>query len=308
MRHLLQLSLLLCITACGASLFGYEVKETSLREVKKTARSLDDIRDIYREIRRVSNQSRKEHSHATLHIKKNRHKSFLPFDDNRTCRDIPGFYISASDVSAPEASYIMAQAPIKSTVADFFRAMIERKSPLVITLVMPEENGSDKCYPFWQSKLFPMKINNWTIDRIEQGKTVAQSINQSDHRIVQRIFKCTNNTTGDVHHITQLHYENWPDNGVPEYKLFLDLLDNVEQMGLSRYSPITVHCSAGIGRTGTFVAAHSIRKQVAAAKDPKKYRVNIPKEIIRLRKQRHSLIATSKQLQMVYMAIAEKAQ
>lgn len=303
MRYFLQLSLFLL---CGAGLFGVEVKETSLREIKKTSKDLEEVREIFREIKKISSQNKKDCSHGAFHIKKNRHKSFLPFNENRTCREIPDFYISASDVVTKNGAYIMAQAPIKSTVTDFFRALVERKSPLIVTLVMPKEKGADKCFPFWKYKHFPMKINGWTIERLDQQKVIAQASSNSDHRIVQRLFKCSNSETGDIHHITQLHYQNWPDNGVPEFDLFLGLIKQVEEMNISSYAPITVHCSAGIGRTGTFVAAHNLRKQISLAKDPKNFKLNIPKEILRLRRQRHSLIATAKQLQVVYMAVAEK--
>jgi len=267
------------------------------------ANDFDELTKIFLKIKKESHHDHNACRMAYQHHQKNRHPSFLPFDKNRTLREAPGFYLSASDVTMKESRYILAQAPIAATVKDFFFALIKRKSPLIVTLVMPIEHRVDKCYPFWDPNIFPIKARNWIVDREGDETVLFTSEKKEGHRIVRRHFKCTNRTSGRVHLITQLHYENWPDNGTPCVPLFLRLLRAVEAEHTSSELPITVHCSAGVGRTGTFVAAHAIRKMLQKNLHVK---LDIPKEILTLRSQRHSLIANPKQLRCVYKAVTSE--
>ena len=72
---------------------------------------------------------------------KNRHTSFPPFDFNRSCKEIPNFYISGSDIVTEDQVYLVTAAPLQDTVGDFWTAVLHRKSPLIITTAMPIEKG-----------------------------------------------------------------------------------------------------------------------------------------------------------------------
>lgn len=130
------------------------------------------------------------------------------------------------------------------------------------------------------------------------------------HSITKRTFLATNQITKEERTVHQLHYENWPDCGVPYLDLFIHLLNEVDTLQPRKDSPIVVHCSAGIGRSGTFVAAHALRKMVRTQEDTGLFRnvitVNIPKMLCLLRLQRKSLVSTVEQFQTIYEVLANE--
>lgn len=83
--------------------------------------------------------------------------AFYPFDQTRSCREIEGFYISASDIKTPMQDYIIAQAPIESTVANFWRMIIYKNCSLIVTACMPLESNHDRCTPYWEKPFLPKK-------------------------------------------------------------------------------------------------------------------------------------------------------
>jgi protein tyrosine phosphatase len=220
---------------------------------------------------------------------KNRYKSLRPVDKTRTCREIPNFYINANDVCTPLQEYVVTQGPLDTTIDDFWKMVAHKDISLIITLVMEYEEGRKKCSAFWEKENLPSHI---------QYKGEELLSERNDHRLLLRTFEI------DGKEILQLHYENWPDNGAPNHQLFLELLDYADLYTKSK-NPICVHCSAGIGRSGTFVAAHSIRNELRANNLSTSTMVNIPYSVYSLRKDRKGLVGTRQQLQAVYFAVAK---
>ncbi|MDB6080974.1 MAG: hypothetical protein JWO53_246 [Chlamydiia bacterium] len=282
-------------------------QDYSLDKIEKLAKDYKRTKAIFHEINAISKEIKKKPSiiGRKLFFEKNRNPSFLPYDENRTCREIPDFYISASDISTPEQNYIAAQAPIQSTIQDFWRMLIEKKCPLVITTAMPIEKDCDKCHGYWLRDALPVITNGWQITSSDEDESILGKA--GDHQLVKRSFICVNTTTKEKRIITQLHYQNWPDNGIPDCKLFIQLLDEVDLLHTSKKIPITIHCSAGVGRTGTFITAHTLRKTILRAKknnlNLKTLTVNVPKMIISLRMQRLRIVATARQLQTIYQTL-----
>lgn len=280
-------------------------QELSIHTIKKQAPDYNAIKKIYKKIKSISSSITKlsTQAEAKENKTKNRYHCFLPFDENRTCREIPGFYLSASDVLTPTQQYIMAQGPLENTAPDFWYALIERNCPLIVTAVMAIEKGNDKCYGYWENHAFPIETHGWVVTPTADSPIIAE---EESHRIVKRSFICLHKATQESKTITQLHYENWPDNGIPNFDLFVRLLDEVDEMQIATTTPIAVHCSAGIGRSGTFVAAHSLRKALQQESNHHQdHLINIPKAIIALRLQRPYLIANAEQLQTVYQVLAK---
>jgi protein tyrosine phosphatase len=130
--------------------------------------------------------------------------------------------------------------------------------------------------------------------------------------VVKRVFRVSHEREGHSKErfITQIHYENWPDGGIPDPVLFGCLLEAIDDLKINKVSPIVVHCSAGIGRSGIFVAVHSIRKTIQRARKWGQHGntivVNIPKALIGLRLQRKSLVGSSKQFAFIYEMLAKE--
>ncbi|KAG9339194.1 hypothetical protein JZ751_024053 [Albula glossodonta] len=113
-------------------------------------------------------------------------------------------------------------------------------------------------------------------------------------------------TTGEVREIYHFHYTAWPDFGVPESPAsFLNFLFKVRESGSLGvdHGPAVVHCSAGIGRSGTFSLVDTCLVLLDMRKDP--LSVDIKKILLDMRKFRMGLIQTPDQLRFSYMAIIE---
>ncbi len=285
-------------------------QDLSLAKIKKQGDNRKELKKIFSRLAELTNEIKKPMDVA-LKKKfkaKNRNHTYLPYDENRTGREIPGFYLSASDVITHAQHYIVAQAPLKATISDFWHALLVRHCPLIVTTAMPIEFNQDKAYAYWEEEAFPVYTKEWKIEHSNKNKEILGTA--SKHRLVKRTFYATNRETSEKQTITQLHYENWPDNGIPDMRLFTKLLDATDSMALSKETPITVHCSAGIGRSGTFVAGHSLRKSIRKEKSNEKklesLTINIPEAVMILRLQRKWMVATSRQLQTIYQLLGDE--
>ncbi|KAM9223240.1 tyrosine-protein phosphatase non-receptor type 2 isoform 4-T4 [Leptosomus discolor] len=114
-------------------------------------------------------------------------------------------------------------------------------------------------------------------------------------------------SSGESRMIFHFHYTTWPDFGVPESPAsFLNFLFKVRESGSlsAEHGPAVVHCSAGIGRSGTFSLVDTCLV-LMEKKDP--FSVDIKKVLLDMRKYRMGLIQTPDQLRFSYMAVIEGA-
>jgi protein tyrosine phosphatase len=226
----------------------------------------------------------------------------LPFEETRTLRNIPDFYLGANDVITPEQEYIVTEAPKPPTLERFWNAIMITDVRTIVALALPK-NGSIKRPAYWKSPYLPLTTTNgqWTI-RCGKEERVAKSAIFPKQVITRRVLSAFRG--GVWRNITHLHYENWPDNGPPAADLFYKLLQLVEESQPKEHHKILVHCIAGIGRSGTFVAAHSIMKELNV--NPLAP-INIPKRIVELRLQRPRLVASESQIQSIYTLVQQLA-
>ncbi len=282
--------------------------DATLSQIAHMATSRKEIKKSYKALGRSTNRINRTCDTATLPIykRKNRNKHILPYDITRSCSNLADFYVNANDVYTPLQTYMVCQGPLDRTVDDFWQSVLHNHSNVIVTLCMPIEEGKKKCASYWTVQ--EVDLDGWIITQ-KTKELLAQSALIPSHNIVLRTFIAKK---GDVERtIYHLHYENWPDGKIPELNLFIKLLDIVDRY-TEEGSPITVHCSAGIGRSGTFVAAHSLRKEIrsilAHKNSKKQLQINIPKAIFLLRCQRTGLVASRGQYRIVYQTIARDYQ
>ncbi|KFM73383.1 Tyrosine-protein phosphatase non-receptor type 1, partial [Stegodyphus mimosarum] len=182
----------------------------------------------------------------------------------------------------------------------------EQKSKAILMLNRVIEKNAVKCHQYW-----PVGSKNGGDDELSlmdvKLKITFLSAKDESYYIL-REFLITDLETHDSRRVLQFHYTTWPDFGVPESPAaFLNFLFSVRESGAlnSNVGPPVVHCSAGIGRSGTFCLVDSCLVLIEKSNDPDS--INIRQRLLEMRHYRMGLIQTPDQLRFSYLAIIEGA-
>ncbi|XP_039592604.1 receptor-type tyrosine-protein phosphatase eta-like isoform X4 [Polypterus senegalus] len=191
---------------------------------------------------------------------KNRYNNVLPYDVSRVKLlnqgNISGDYINANYMPGfnSKKEFIAAQGPLPNTTEDFWRMIWEQNVHTLIMLTRCNEQGRVKCEQYWPSN------NTQTYGNIQ----VSLVFDAATEDWTIRDFTIKNHL-GENRNIRHFHFTAWPDHGVPETTdLLIKFRDLVrDYMNLhSRNSPTIIHCSAGVGRTGTLIALDHLILQI----------------------------------------------
>lgn len=187
----------------------------------------------------------------------NRYRDVSPYDHSRiVLKRGPSDYINANLVKVMKANrlYILTQGPLLSTIGHFWLMIWEQDSKAVLMLNKLVEKKQEKCSQYW-----PMKVGS--VMKLEDVGLSVEYVEHEDYsHYLTRTLKVTDTESGVSKNIIQFHYTTWPDFGVPESPtLFLEFLKKVRAAGVleATVGPAVVHCSAGIGRSGTFCLVDS---------------------------------------------------
>uniref|UniRef100_A0A8C1A225 Receptor-type tyrosine-protein phosphatase epsilon n=2 Tax=Cyprinus carpio TaxID=7962 RepID=A0A8C1A225_CYPCA len=268
-------------------------------------RSADDgklFREEYNSLPGGSTQGTCEEANKEENKEKNRYPNILPYDHSRVilkqmdgvpCSD----YINASyiDGYTDKNKFIAAQGPKQDTAADFWRMIWEQKSATIVMLTNLKERKEDKCYQYWPDQ------GCWTYGNIRVAVEDFTGIFSVNFVFVAYQHCQASDGTKTPRLVTQLHFTSWPDFGVPFSPIgMLKFLKKVKQVNPSFSGPIVVHCSAGVGRTGTFIVIDGMIDMMYAEK-----KVDVFGFVSRIREQRSQLIQTDLQYSFVYQALLE---
>lgn len=243
-------------------------------------------------------------SDAPENMHKNRYPDIKAFDQTRVklspIDGIPGSdYINANFVEGfgGKKTFICAQGPLDRTVTDFWRMIWEHRVTVIVMLTGIEENGKVKCAQYWSDE---------GIKEIEKQYTVRviTAKRYSDY-VVRRFFvEHTEDGITEEREILQFHFTMWKDFLAPDQPSWLlRFIKRVNEHYVSDRGPLLVHCSAGVGRTGTFVAIDSLLEELDKTEE-----VDIFSWVASLRKQRNFLVQSLKQYIFIYRALLEHAQ
>eukprot|EP01120_Amphizonella_sp_Union-15-10_P015468 TRINITY_DN7971_c0_g1_i1.p1 TRINITY_DN7971_c0_g1~~TRINITY_DN7971_c0_g1_i1.p1 ORF type:complete len:369 (-),score=30.44 TRINITY_DN7971_c0_g1_i1:6-1112(-) len=252
-----------------------------------------------------------ESASANVNKNKNRYMNVLPPEKTRVklsvLEGIEGSdYINANFISVglsePQKRYISTQGPLRNTVCDFWRMIWEHNCAIIVMLTNMFENGQEKCTEYWPSKehlTISFNILNVTLNKTE---CIATGL---------YLRRLTLTKDGFSRCVTHFQYTVWPDHGLPTEGIdtFLKLvrLVNDENHSSNQYPrpPICVHCSAGIGRTGTFCTVNNVLQHIN--QEVEKSRtippVSILNTVLDLRRQRPGMVQTKEQYYFCYKAI-----
>lgn len=230
---------------------------------------------------------------------KNRYKDIFLYehsrvalcDENQSCSYINASYLRGG---TPHQNYIATQGPLPITAGDFWKCVVNHKSQVVISLTRESENGLDKCYPFW---------NSGTYNSGDSVVEVYLKDQESIGALTFRVFRITCND--EIHHTLQIHLETWEDMSVADS--FEEVLSMIrwkkyvlDQMPSLPDFPAVIHCSAGCGRTGVFVATDMLTGWDGVADQDPVYDV-----VNGLRRQRVLMVQTMRQYMSIYSLLIQ---
>ncbi|XP_070847690.1 receptor-type tyrosine-protein phosphatase beta [Chaetodon trifascialis] len=195
---------------------------------------------------------------------KNRYNNILPYDSTRVklsyleddpCSD----YVNASYIPGNNyrREYIATQGPLPGTKDDFWRMVWEHGVYNVVMVTQCVEKGRVKCDQYWPADREPLYYGDLVIQMLSESVLPEWTI---------REFKITSESSSSYPRVLRhFHYTVWPDHGVPESTQSLiqfvrtvrDYVDRSPSTGAT-----VVHCSAGVGRTGTFMALDRVLQQL----------------------------------------------
>ncbi|XP_015492105.1 receptor-type tyrosine-protein phosphatase C isoform X1 [Parus major] len=232
---------------------------------------------------------------------KNRYIDILPYDHNRVeLSEMPGDpgsdYINASYIDGfkEPRKYIAAQGPKDETTDDFWRMIWEEKATIIVMVTRCEEGKRNKCAQYWPSMENGTATYGDIIVKIYESKTCPDYIIQKLH-----ITNGRERTAG--RDVTHIQFTSWPDHGVPEDPhLLLKLRRRVNALSNFFSGPIVVHCSAGVGRTGTYIGIDAMLEGLDA-----EGRVDVYGYIVKLRRQRCLMVQVESQYILIHQALVE---
>ncbi|XP_061382145.1 tyrosine-protein phosphatase non-receptor type 61F-like isoform X1 [Danaus plexippus] len=236
----------------------------------------------------------------------NRYRDVNPYDHSRiVLKRCEQDYINANLVRMDRANrkYILTQGPLAFTVGHFWLMVWEQNSRAILMLNKIIEKNEIKCHWYW-----PHEVGAEQKFVLSDVKLNVEQISEEDCKYyITRVFRITDIESSESREVIQFHYTTWPDFGVPTSPVaFLEFLRRVRDSGALApdVGPPIVHCSAGIGRSGTFCLVDSclviIEKEGLES-------VNVQEILLEMRKDRMGLIQTPGQLRFSYQAIIEGA-
>ncbi|TGZ74720.1 hypothetical protein CRM22_000793 [Opisthorchis felineus] len=254
-------------------------------------------------------------------------------------KDLVRNYIHANWVDGyrQKNAFICTQGPLSETVGDFWQMIWDYHVPIIVMITKVLEADRVKCFPYWPDsvgkKMYFACGHSGPVPVVKDGLGTNSSLVVPEFAVenmgsqTNAHFTCS---TLQFTHLpnkqrrTVLHYacSSWPDHGVPQTTeglqrlLFSVQTAYTEAIRLLGYScfmeqevpppPVVVHCSAGIGRTGTYVTADICTKWLVDEKQTD-HLINIPLTVSRVRSQRYGCVQVAAQYVFCYRVVLDFA-
>ncbi|XP_065058065.1 receptor-type tyrosine-protein phosphatase kappa-like isoform X3 [Rhopilema esculentum] len=241
-----------------------------------------------------------ENAHQPENKPKNRFANIVAYDHARVILrrlrgDPTSDYINASYIDGymKPNGYVATQGPLPGTFNDFWRMVWELRSSVIVMLTNLQEKNKLKCHKYWPD------------DCIEYGDilvTLTRKEIYADYSIRTFLLEMTNSQ--ESREVKHFHFTVWPDHGVPKYATaILAFRRRVRSYQNPDSGPTLVHCSAGVGRTGTYIALDAMLDRMNGQSD-----VDIFNFVAAMRTRRIAMVQTEEQYIFIHDALLESVQ
>lgn len=233
----------------------------------------------------------------TANPDRNRYKDVFCQDETRVVLKWPpgstNDYIHANWASIRgEKRFICSQGPTENTIDDFWRMIWEQKIRVIVMLCNVVEQGKKKCEQYYPEKPEDPPI-------ITASNIIIKNTGRTEVEKLHTVSSLDVTVNGETFSVRHYFWSNWPDRGVPsDIMVCLRLLARIKA-----FSPILVHCSAGIGRTGTIVGLEMCLQLILSGEP-----LSMQNVVRHLRACRHGSVQTDVQylyMHRVMMGLAE---
>ena len=231
---------------------------------------------------------------VNIHQIEDRYSDILPYKHN--CVKLSNKrYINASFIHIPTKNNIIAtQGPKKETINHFWDMIFEYDCKIIVQLCNLVENDKEKCFDY-------ININKLNY----QYDITYINLRWRDYNFEIKELKVRNKTTKIEKNVYHMHFYNWDDHGIPEIRwcistflLMFKIIDKIKNT-----KPFVVHCSAGVGRTGCFIAMYLLYSQLKDKLNEQIIEFNIFNTVRQLREMRLHCIQNSTQFYFIYLFV-----
>ncbi|CAD6195292.1 unnamed protein product [Caenorhabditis auriculariae] len=270
----------------------------------------------------------KREGRREVNIGKNRYKNIVPFDHSRVVLKATGMnYINASYVRFlhPDPpltlrecrNYIATQGCLEATINDFWQ-MVWQENSRVIVMPTRENERREKCCRYWPEFKNTLTFGQYEVTTLAENPVmkeipedllaVVEHYEDKEVSYIERRFliKKAGEEPRKIYH---MQFVSWPDHGCPfhphEVITFLEAVDEVHLLGARddpQQGPVIVHCSAGIGRTGTFMILDVLLTQIKTR--GRDCPIDVWRTARHARNYRGGLVQTDQQYGFLYSALS----
>ena len=229
-----------------------------------------------------------------------RYSDIKTYEHNRIIINNEQKYINASPINIISNKYfISTQGPKNETIDDFWRMIDENNCNVIVMLCNLYEGGAEKCVNYWDKNKI---LKNYSIKEANEEKLDGYE------NIIIRDIKFINESKIEKS-VKQIHFIGWPDKGVPDlndgkiFETFLKMIKLTNEY--KKNGPIVTHCSAGVGRTGTYIAMYYLEKEITKQIEDKAtiIQFSIFNLVRKLKEMRLYLVQTSSQYTFIYQFV-----